>query len=280
MAKKKGFLESRAFKIIMKYVYGVGAAVVIGGALFKIMHWPGANLMLIAGMGTEVVIFFISAFEPLHEEIDWSRVYPQLAEDYDEDFSFEEGEEGNEFDAEAALDMAANQMKEIEITPDLFESLQGSLSALKDNVSNLANIEDATVATSEYAQNVRHASGKMTELSEGYSSTVDAMHSLASSVGSAAGDAQAYHEQIQLVTRNLSSLNAAYELELQDTQNHIKSLNQFYGSLTTAMQNMMNVADDTEEYKNQVSTLTSNIKKLNSVYGGMLAAMTGNSGNA
>jgi gliding motility-associated protein GldL len=279
MAKKKGFLDSRAFKLIMKYVYGLGAAIVIGGALFKIMHWPGANEMLILGMGTEVLVFMVSAFEPLHQELDWGRVYPQLNEDYDEDFSFD-NEEGSEFNAEEALSLAGQQMKEIEITPDLFESLKGSLTSLKDNVSNLANIEDATVATSEYAQNVRHASGKMNELSDGYSNTVEAMNGLASSVGDAAGDAQNYHQQIQLVTKNLSSLNAAYELELQDTQSHIKSLNQFYGSLATAMKNMSNVADDTETYKDQVAELTSNIKKLNSVYGGMLSAMSGTSGNA
>jgi gliding motility-associated protein GldL len=277
MAKKKGFLDSHAFKLIMKYVYGIGAAIVIGGALFKIMHWPFANEMLIAGMGTEVLVFFVSAFEPLHAELDWGRVYPQLAEDYDEDFSFEN--DGQEFNAEEALSLAGEQMKEIEITPDLFESLSGSLNALKDNVSNLANIEDATVATSEYTQNVRQASGKVNELSDGYSKSVEAMNTLATSVGDSAADAAQYHNQIQLVTKNLSSLNAAYELELQDTQSHIKSLNKFYGSLSSAMENMMNVADDTEVYKGEVAKLTDNIKKLNSVYGGMLSAM-GGSGNA
>ena len=73
------FVESKAYKNVMKYVYGWGAAVVLMGALFKIMHWPGAGGMLIAGMGTEVIIFFLSAFEPLHEEVDWTLVYPELA---------------------------------------------------------------------------------------------------------------------------------------------------------------------------------------------------------
>ncbi|MDD4746119.1 MAG: gliding motility protein GldL [Salinivirgaceae bacterium] len=73
------FVESKAYKNIMKFVYGWGAAVVLMGALFKIMHWPGAGPMLIAGMGTEVLIFFLSAFEPLHEEVDWTLVYPELA---------------------------------------------------------------------------------------------------------------------------------------------------------------------------------------------------------
>lgn len=72
-------VESKAYKNLMKYVYGWGAAVVLMGALFKIQHWAGASVMLIAGMGTEVLIFFLSAFEPLHEEVDWTLVYPELA---------------------------------------------------------------------------------------------------------------------------------------------------------------------------------------------------------
>jgi hypothetical protein len=71
--------QSHAWKNFMAKLYGIGASVVIVGALFKIMHWPGAGPMLIAGLGTEAIIFFFSAFEPLHEELDWTLVYPQLS---------------------------------------------------------------------------------------------------------------------------------------------------------------------------------------------------------
>ncbi|MDA3865515.1 MAG: gliding motility protein GldL [Salinivirgaceae bacterium] len=84
------FVESKTYKNIMKYVYGWGASVVLLGALFKIQHYPGASAMLVAGMGTEVMIFFLSAFEPLHEEVDWTLVYPELAgmaSDIDDDVS-------------------------------------------------------------------------------------------------------------------------------------------------------------------------------------------------
>ena len=77
-------VRSKGYKTFMGYLYGWGAAVVIIGALFKIMHWPGANIMLIAGMGTETVIFFLSAFEPPHKEWEWSLVYPELAGMIDE----------------------------------------------------------------------------------------------------------------------------------------------------------------------------------------------------
>ena len=79
MSKLDNIVRSKAYKNFMSKLYGWGAAVVIIGALFKINHWPGGTLMLIIGMGTETVIFFLSAFEPPHVEWDWSLAYPELA---------------------------------------------------------------------------------------------------------------------------------------------------------------------------------------------------------
>jgi len=73
------FAKNEKFKSLMAKLYGWGASVVILGALFKILHWPGADIMLILGLGTESVIFFFSAFEPAKEDYDWSLVYPELA---------------------------------------------------------------------------------------------------------------------------------------------------------------------------------------------------------
>lgn len=278
MAKKTSFLESRGFKNLMKYLYGIGAAVVILGALFKIMHWPGANMMLIAGMSTEVLIFFVSAFEPLHEELDWSRVYPELAEDHGGFLPDEELENTDGISAEAALGIADKGMKEIELSPDLFESLSSSLTGLKSNVDKLGEIQDATVATNEYTQNVRSASAKMGELNDSYANTANAMGSLANSVGGAAQNAQAYHEQVAKATQNLSSLNAVYEMELQDAQAHIKSLNKFYEAISGAMENMSEASKGAEEYRASMADLTGKLKNLNRIYGGMLSAMSGNQG--
>lgn len=278
MAKKKSFLESKGFKTVMKYLYGIGAAVVIAGALFKIMHWPGAAAMLIIGMSTEVLIFVVSAFEPLHEDLDWTRVYPQLAEESEADFEFED-EEGQEQlpDGMGVAELEQN-LKKVDITPDLFESLSGSLTGLKDNVSQLANIENASVATNEFTENIRSAGAKVSALSDGFSQSAESMSNMASSASAMADNAKAYHEQVQNVTKNLSSLNAVYELELKDTQEHIKSLNKFYGSLADAMGNMVSVSEDTKVYKKEVAEITKNLQQLNSIYGGMLSAMSGSGG--
>jgi gliding motility-associated protein GldL len=148
------------------------------------------------------------------------------------------------------------------------------LEGLKSNVDKLAKIEDATVATNEYTASVRNATGKMSQLNDGYASTVDAMTSLSSSVGGAATQAHAYHEEVQRVTKNLASLNAVYEMELQDAQQHIATINKFYESLGGAMTNMVEASKDAEAYRNEVSSLTKNLRDLNSIYGGMLSAMS------
>ena len=276
MAKKKSILESKGFKNFMKYLYGIGAAVVIAGALFKIMHWPGAAAMLIAGMGTEVIVFLVSAFEPLHEELDWSKVYPELAEETDTYTFDDEDQEG--LTGEDALALAEEGMKQIELTPDLFESLSGSLNGLKDNVSSLANIENATVATNEYADSVRTATGKVSQLGDGYTAAAEVMNSLASTIGGTSDNAAAYHEQVTNATKNLSSLNAVYEINLNDAQSHIASINKFYGALTDAMNDAISAAEGTKQYQQEVADLTSNLRSLNGIYGNMLAAMAGTAG--
>src|SRR5215212_4898977 len=73
------FVRSKSYKTFMSRLYGWGASIVIVGALFKIQHWPLSGFFLVLGLGTEAVIFFFSAFEPPHEEVDWSLVYPELA---------------------------------------------------------------------------------------------------------------------------------------------------------------------------------------------------------
>lgn len=259
----------------MKYVYGLGASVVIIGALFKILHLPGANIMLIVGLGTEALIFAISVLEPIHEELEWSKVYPELAED-DEFADLEEmkleGEEdsmGHGHGSANLLGDADTAMKKAKLGPEFLESLSESLEGLRNNVSHLSGITDATLATEEYSSKIKQAAQKVDILNNKYETTVDAMSQFSNSIE----DARAYHEQVQAVTRNLSSLNTVYELELQDAQAHLRSMNQFYGSLSSAMNNMVEASKDTEQYKKEVSQLTQNLHSLNVIYGNMLTAM-------
>lgn len=284
MAKKPaGLFHSQGWKKGVAMLYGIGASVVIIGALFKILHLPGANEMLIVGLGTEAVIFFVSAFEPLPTDEthwSWNKVFPQLSEDVDDDEVDLDLEGGmalqpavggaNPFGALGAGLSQTNQLlQENQLTPELFESLADSINGLKVNVTQLADISDVTVATNEFSQKLTQAASKMDQLNQGYGTTVEAMTSFSKSID----DVKSYQAQIQTVTQNLQSLNAVYQLELEDAQKHLNSINQFYGGIAGVMQNLVDTSKETETLRQEVTSLTQNMVSLNAIYGGMLSAM-------
>src|SRR6187399_3625571 len=110
--------QGKKFKTFMARLYGWGASIVIVGALFKIQHWPFSGFFLVLGLGTEAVIFFFSAFEPPHEEVDWSLVYPELSGMHDED---------NTKSRKKKIDPVSQRldklMSDANIGPDLIDSL-------------------------------------------------------------------------------------------------------------------------------------------------------------
>lgn len=276
MAKKKkgGLFNSLGWKVGMKYLYGWGASVVIVGALFKILHLPGANEMLIVGLGTEAVIFFFSAFEPLPEDEthwEWDRVFPQLNSEDDEVplAAIGGGGSANAAILAGGLQSTSQLLKDNEIKPELFEQLADSIKGLKVQVENLAEISDTTVATNEFADKLKQASSKIDQLNKGYTSAVESMNQF----GKSLDDVKAYQAQIQTVTKNLGSLNSVYENELASAKAHIESVNKFYGSISNVMQNLLDTSKDTDQLRTEVSHLAKNMQSLNHIYGSMLTAM-------
>jgi len=268
MSKKKGGFVELLYKTIMPKVYGIGAAVVIVGALFKILHIEGADLMLMIGLLTEACIFFLSAFEPPHQELDWSKVYPELAEDYEAPAAPTRitGKTGASLTQQ--LDASLEKAK---IGPELLDSLGKGLTNLADSTKKMANITDAAVATNDYATNVKKASTQLLEMNKSYDTAIKAV----SSMSEASKDAGEYHAQVQKVTKNLQSLNAVYEMELKDADSHVKNMNKFYESLTGAMNGLSKVGDNTAKFTSELGKLTDNLTSLNKVYGSMLTAMKG-----
>jgi gliding motility-associated protein GldL len=279
MSNNKGSFMDLMYKTIMPKVYGIGAAVVIMGAMFKILHLPGASAMLGVGLSTEAVIFFLSAFEPAHHEVDWTKVYPELSEDY-------EGGPGPKKmiskggSGDAVSQKLDKMLEDAKIGPELVESLGHGMRKLSDNVAKMATMGDVGANTSEYSGNLRKASELMGNVNKSYEVTLKAMQDMAQvsksateDMANSAKDAKEYHSQVQTVTKNLEALNAVYELELQDTNNHVKAMNQFYSSLTTSLQGMTKATQDAEVFNKEISRLTTNLSALNKVYGNMLTAM-------
>ena len=262
-------VRTRGFRNFMAKLYGWGASIVILGALFKINHYPYADLMLIVGLGTESIIFFFSAFEPPHVEPDWSLVYPELAGMYHGG--------GDQKKPTEELDEMLNDAK---IGPELIESLGDGLRKMSDNASKIADMTDAGVVTNEYVGNLKNASSSAAELNVSYKTTAGALEGLAESAKAldfTSSDSQAYTGELKRISNNLSALNAAYELQLQATNAQVESATQIQQTFESFMENLTASSEKTLTYKQELDTLTDRVAALNKVYGNMLNAM-GNQG--
>lgn len=270
MAKKKGGFTELLFKTIMPKIYGIGAAVVIVGAMFKILHLEGANEMLMLGLSTEAIIFFLSAFEPAHKEPDWAKVYPELAEDF-EGPAAAPRISNKPAAGDSPLLRVDDMLKNAKVDQNLLDNLGKGLQNLATSASKMSNLADAAVATNEYANNVKVAAKTLTDMNKSYDVTMKAMSDMAS----ASSTAKEYHEQLKSAAKNLQMLNATYEMELKDADTHVKNMNKFYESLTGAMQGLTKVGENTTKFTNEMGKLTDNLTSLNKVYGSMLTAMKG-----
>ena len=226
-------VRSNTYKNIMAKLYGWGAAVVIFGALFKILHLPGANIMLIIGMGTEVAIFFFSAFEPLHVEYNWALVYPELAI-ADEGAEPTRKERKKEVKGATPTQQLDKMLEEAKIGPELIESLAVGMKNLGDNAKKLAGVSDAAVATDAFVGNMTKAAESVRNLSLKYDK-------VASTLEADGNASMAYSESLKRAT--------------------------------TAINQMANAYEHTATYKTEMDKLTNNIAALSKVYGNMLAAM-------
>lgn len=262
MARGKGFFQSKGFKVVMSRIYGLGAAVVIVGALFKILHWPFANLMLIVGLLTEAGIFAVSAFEPVKEEVDWTLVYPELA---GMDPNAEREDEKKSLTQE--LD---RMLEEAQIEQGMINRLGDSLRGLTENVSQMATVSNAALATNEYADNVKQAAQSVSQLNASYANAINAIEEL----GKTGDISTEYYQQVNAVTEKMTSLNSIYEMELQESNNHLRQLNNYYASLSKAMENLADSEDSTTKLKQEFTRLNENLNTLNTVYGNMLSAMS------
>ncbi len=271
MSAKKGGFQELLFTTIMPKVYGIGAAVVIVGAMFKILHLPGASEMLGIGLTTEAIIFFLSAFEPKHKELDWSKVYPELADDYEGGAPAPRKAVSGSNQGDSVTKQLDKMMESAKIGPELIESLGKGLRNMSESAKGLGQLSNAAAATNDYAENVKKASASLQGLNSSYATTAKAVSEMAN----ASKDAKEFHTQVQAVTKNLGALNAVYEMELQDANSHVKAMNKFYSNVTAAMESMAQAGKDTEQFKAELSKLTSNISSLNKVYGNMLTAMKG-----
>ncbi len=188
-------------------VYGLGAAIVILGALFKIMHWPFGNLMLIIGLITEALVFTVSAFEPVDNDLDWSLVYPELA---GTPGRTKKGIEDPK-DAEGILSKKLDLMlKDAKIDSELMSSLGSSIRNFEGAAKNMSPTVDAIQSQKKYSQELTLAAAQMETLNNLYKVQVESAAKQSEANNAAAENAKALKAQMESLTKNLSSLNGVY----------------------------------------------------------------------
>lgn len=274
-------------KRLVGVVYSLGAAVVIIGALFKIMHWPFAGALLSAGMITEAILFAIGVFEKPHKEYDWDKV-----------FSFEGegrslaglGEGGVATSAAPSQTMpAVEKIAEKDVV-----SLSEGIRNLSETARQLSSLSTAMGSAKEFAENMESASDVASKYAEAQQSLNKAVGSLYSSYETLNSDMNAvvdhtkqYAAKVGEINKNLSSLNAVYEIQLKNLQSQseaiaaqTESTRQIADKMSGVtvenqkiQQTMRLVAEEVDKYKESTTLLTSRIAELNKVYGNMLNAL-------
>ncbi len=236
----------------------VGAAVVIFGAWAKILHKPYADFMLTVGLLTEAGIFIFYAFlpPPGQEMTKIAEALPQMMS----------GSKGN-----PALAQMDKLLQEADINPANLKRLSDNFSKFGTTVEKMSDIADITSATADYTKKTKEAATALGTMKDAYVSAASTVQHF----NQAADSTKAFHEQVQTLTKNLGSLNTIYEIELQDTNNHLKAMNNFYSNMVNASTTMQNSVDDAKKTQEQIALLAKNLGNLNNVYGNMLAAMQG-----
>lgn len=248
MAQKK-----RNYLTVIDVFVSAGAAVIILAAWAKLTHQWWADIGLAIGMWTETAIFAVYAV------LDW--VNPK---------SHDDGHAAQPA-ASGALQSMEDMMQKADITPANLKKLSEGFQKLGTTVSGISDVSDVVKNTSDLGTKTKDAATALGSMTAAFTSSAQTMGSF----NNAAESAKGFHEQVQVLTKNLGSLNTIYELELKESNSHLKALNTFYGKLAEASQAMMTSVEDANKVREQIGSLANNLGKLNTVYGNMLTAMQG-----
>lgn len=317
--------QTKSYQVIVGYVYGWGASAVIIGALFKIMHFPGAGYILTAGMLVEAFIFFISAFEPPMEHYDWARVYPELATgNASKDIQKIKREKA----PAKALESNSNGSGVGNVDLGLDET---DITRLREGIHKIVatadNFAEASVNVPEFARKISDATESFGQLgtktqqvgellensvkdfSEGcgeinkilLDSSRDLTEQiksncekLSANMGVSADtfgalnkvmdeqmkqvktQSESYTQQMSAVNKNISALNALYELQINETRDCLESFRGMQGDMTEMLEHVSLSVDSAKLFKQESQQLAHNVASLNSVYGNMLSVVNNN----
>lgn len=275
-----GFFESKVVKRFIAMAYGLGASVVIAGALFKLMHWPGAGIMLTTGMTVEAFIFVISAFEPLPKEYHWDTVFPELSGSE----IVPDNRGGFQQNARAGGGSGGGVNFDLNIDAATTDELKENIRKFSDSVNQMSELSNLATAASDLAGKMHSASGSVAAVGESAGALSDS-YSKGSMViqqlneQSKAGLEQIhsgyeyYRGQLETLGRTMGALNSSYELYLQEAKKVQNDYVALHGEIQQLAGNINVSISETGKLGAEMTSLNNNVANLNSIYGSMLTAV-------
>ncbi len=250
--------HSHKWRATMNYFYSIGASVVLLGALFKLEHWTGGGTMLMIGMSCEALIFFLSAFEPMVETPDWTKVYPQL----NPDFEFEEVEELPVKSTARGLD---EMLEKAEITPEMLAKLKKGLQDLTNTAKGISEISSATLATELYVKNLGSASQSMNSFSEvNNKATLSVERSLGDLVHSYEHSSKLISSSSKEMVETFTDSTKKISQQLASTSEKITgSYKEFTESIH---KDIAAINENSKNYSAEISRINASMSSLNSSY--------------
>ncbi len=271
-------------KKVVGCVYSLGAAVVIVGALFKILHWPGASIMLMLGMFTEALLFSIGVLDDPHPDLHWNHIFPALTED-DADPLYNHlgnGVGGGQAAGQNAGGQSVNPLKDEDV-----KAMQDGLKSISEAAKQIAGISKVAGLTDSFAQNLELAgtaaaqfAAKQQNLDAASQALLASYNGITENMTTVQENTKLYVEKAETINKNLSAINSVYEIQLKNVQSQAEAVEQqtakiasVASDLDKVQQAMQVSAKDMEKYQDETAKLAQKVVDLNAIYGNMLNAI-------
>lgn len=272
---------------LFNFAYSIGAAIVIWGALFKILHLPGGNTLLCIGMGTEVLMFILTAFDRPPKEYHWEDVFPQLDNRDEYGVIINPGVPatagGHAAGSSAGAPARGEILPGVELSESDTEALRGSIERMSAAAEQLSRMADMAEATQTYLAQMQAISSQMEQLRQ----TTEALNSVSSVLldsyraitensANITANSQGYISQMNDLNRNLGGLNTIYEIQLKSVSSQLESIDRVNRGIKDIRDMYEKSASQSAAYCDETEKMARNMQQLNQIYEKMLHAMTVN----
>lgn len=277
--KLEMFLGSRRGRRFLNIAYSWGAAVVILGALFKLLHWPFGNEMLFIGMVTEFLIFFISGLEQPEEQYHWEQVYPELLSINPMDRR--EMEERRKYLAHKSEEVRHKIEEEYHSMPEYSEEAYTPQPMHSGYTASTAALgaalpQEEVERLSKSLVSLEEAIGRLTKLSELSADTLSDWKDFTQNVGQLGQDTAAYSERMKGINQTISSLQSLYESQLKDIEQQVNAIDHINHRLDDMRAAYESSYRHSDAFQHENAEMVRRLHELNRVYARLLEAMTVN----